>query len=102
MSCLYQLNRQAHDEYIEAYEWYELKQKGLGDRFMNNVEKKLTQISEHPQYFGKRQNLRFREAKVDSFPYMIVYEFFPRKKLIHIAAIYHSNRNSKKKYRRMK
>jgi plasmid stabilization system protein ParE len=102
MSYPYHLNQEAHDEYIEAYERYELKQKGLGNRFMNNVEKKLLQISEHPQYYGKRQNLRFREAKVDNFPYMIVYEFLPRKELIHIAAIYHGKRNSKGKFRRMK
>jgi hypothetical protein len=28
----YLLNQQAHEEYIEAYEWYELKQPGLGNR----------------------------------------------------------------------
>ena len=35
----YKLHEQAREEYIESYEWYELKQKGLGDRFMNCVEK---------------------------------------------------------------
>ena len=102
MTCLYRLHEQAYEEYIEAYEWYEQKQKGLGDRFMNSVEKKLQQINEHPEYFGKRQNSNFREAKVENFPYMIVYEFFNRKQLIHIAAIYHSKRNPKRKYRRLK
>lgn len=46
---------------------------------MNNVEKKLLQISEHPQYYGKRQNLRFREAKVDNFPYDCVRIFSPKR-----------------------
>jgi len=35
MSFPYLLNQQAHEEYIEAYEWYEEKQRGLGTRFMN-------------------------------------------------------------------
>lgn len=102
MEYPYRLHQQAHEEYIQAYEWYELRQKGLGDRFMGYVEKKLQQISEHPEYYGKRQNSRFRETKVDNFPYLIVYEFFKRKQLIHIAAIYHGKRNPRNKYRRMK
>jgi len=95
----YWLHELAHEEYIEAYEWYELRQQGLGDRFMNAVEKRLQQISEHPEYFSKRK-ANFREAKVPNFPYMIVFEFLKRKKAIHIAAIYHSKRNPKRKYRR--
>ncbi len=68
------LHEEAYKDYTEAYEWYELKQKGLGNRFMEYVEKKINQISQHPEYFGKRQ-YNFREAKVENFPYMIVYEF---------------------------
>ena len=101
MGYPYRLHELAHEEYIESYEWYELRQKGLGDRFMNAVEKRLHQISEHPEYYSKRHS-NFREAKVPNFPYMIVFEFLKRKKQIHIAAIYHSKRNPKRKYRRRK
>jgi plasmid stabilization system protein ParE len=102
MAYTYRLHEQAHEEYIEAYSWYEEKQRGLGARFMNSVEKRLQQISEYPEYFGKRQRSNFREAKVENFPYMIVYEFFKQKQMIHIAAIYHNKRNPKRKYRRLK
>jgi plasmid stabilization system protein ParE len=68
---------------------------------MNSVEKRLQQISEHPEYFGRRKHNRFREAKVEHFPYMIVYEFFKQKGIIHIAAIYHSSRRPRGKYRSM-
>ena len=100
MGFPYRFNEQAHEEYIETYGWYEEKQAGLGDRFMDSVEKRLQQISEHPEYFGKRRNNRFREAKVEHFPYMIVYEFLKQKGFIHIAAIYHSSRREGGKYRR--
>ncbi len=73
MAFPYRLNQQAHEEYIEAYEWYEEKQSGLNNRFMESVEKRLQQVSEHPKYFGRRKSNRFREAKVEHFPYMIVY-----------------------------
>lgn len=101
ISYSYTLNELAYKEYIAAYEWYELKQDGLGDKFMTCVEKKLTQIIQHPEHYGKR-DADFREAKVEHFPYMIVYEIFKRKKIIHIAAIYHGKRNTRKKYRKLK
>jgi plasmid stabilization system protein ParE len=102
MSYPLRFNKQTHEEYIAAYQWYELEHTGLGDRFMNCVEKRLQQISEHPQYYSSKQHPRYREVKVEQFPYMIVYEFFPRKRFIHIAAIYHSKRNTGHKYRRLK
>jgi plasmid stabilization system protein ParE len=97
----YLLNEMAHDEFIAAGEWYESKQTGLGVRFMECVERRLLQISEHPEFYGKKKG-NYREAKVENFPYNIVYEFFKRKQLIHIAAIYHSKRNPIRKYRKMK
>ncbi len=70
-----------------------MNKKGLGDRFMVCVERRLKQISEHPEYFWKRQG-NYRAVKVQHFPYLIVYEFFKRKELIHIAAIYHGKKKS--------
>ncbi len=100
MAYPFKIHEEAFEEYMEAYGWYEEKKIGLGERFMHNVEKKLQQISEHPEYFGTKQNSHFREAKIESFPYMIVYEYLALKKIIHIAAIYHARRNPKTKFRR--
>jgi plasmid stabilization system protein ParE len=68
---------------------------------MNSVEKRLKQISENPEYFGRRSHSRFREAKVEYFPYMIVYELLKSKGIIHIAAIYHSSRRPRSKFRKL-
>ena len=95
-------NQQAHEEFIQAYEWYEEKRSGLGIQFLASVEKWLQQISENPRYFDVRKSARYREAKIEHFLYMIVYEFFKQKGIVHIAAIYHSSRNPKRKYRKMK
>lgn len=38
------LHEKAYEEYIAAYEWYEMAKHGLGDRFMNCVEERLQQI----------------------------------------------------------
>ena len=97
----YTLHEQAHDEYIDAYEWYEEKTEGLGKKFMDCVERKLQQISDHPEYYSKKHG-NFREAKVYNFPFTIVYEFYKNKQSIHISAVYHVKRNPKRKYRRKK
>ncbi len=55
MRYSYKFHEQAHGEYIEAYYWYEQKRKGLGKSFMNNVEKRLQQISEHPEYYARKR-----------------------------------------------
>jgi hypothetical protein len=101
MAFPYRFHEEAHHEFVEAFEWYELRQDGLGLRFMDNVEKRLQQIGIHPEYYGKQKG-NFRQAKVEEFPYMVVYEFFPRKKIIYILAIYHQRRRPKGRFRRMR
>ena len=101
MAYQYRIHELAHIEYIGAHKWYELKQAGLGTRFMSCVERRLQQISEHPEYFSKKQD-NYRIAKVENFPYYIVYEFFKRKQFIHIAAIYHGRRHPKRKFRKLR
>ena len=101
MAYGYRIHEQAHEEYINAYEWYEIQQKSLGDRFMKSVEIRLIQIIEHPEYFSKKHS-NYRIAKVENFPYYIVYEFFKRKQLIDIVAIYHGKRNPQQRFRKIK
>ncbi|MEQ1677477.1 MAG: type II toxin-antitoxin system RelE/ParE family toxin [Chitinophagaceae bacterium] len=91
----------AHEEFLNAVAWYEDQLPGLGTRFLEKVKQKLSQIESHPENFGKIQG-ELRTAKVDKFPYAIVFEFLPRKKVIHISSIYHSKRNPRKKFRRLK
>ena len=100
MNFPFRFNQFAYEEYILAFEWYELQSEGLGEKFMKQVEKKLFHISIHPYNYSKRKS-NFREAKVEQFPYSIIYEYFKNKEIIHIAAIYHHKRNPKMKYRKM-
>ena len=91
----------ARAEYIAAYVWYEKKLTGLGDRFMEAVEKRLSQIIANPSTYAPKENSRFREIKVQRFPYIIVYEIMEKESFIHIAAIYHGKRNPAKKFRNL-
>ena len=42
------------------------KKAGLGDRFMNSVEKRLQQISEHPEYFGSEEIIASEKPKLNT------------------------------------
>ncbi len=89
----------ADKEFSEAYRWYEERLDGLGDRFAAAIEERLSQIAIRPLlYRTKKEN--YREAKADTFPYVIIYKVYEKKKIIFISAIYHTSRNPRKKYRK--
>ena len=96
----YRLHPDTEKDYNEAYEWYEEKVKGLGERFIKAVRNKIEEIAEHPATFGSRIRKGYREAQVDFFPYLIVYKVYPKQKEIFIASIHHTKKNPKKKYRK--
>jgi hypothetical protein len=91
----------ASEEFLSGIAWYEEQVPGLGNRFLEKTKQKISQVENHPEYFGKIHG-RFRQAKVDTFPYCIVFEFFPLKKIIHVVSIFHTKRNPRKKFRRLK
>jgi hypothetical protein len=99
MSFVVKFYRKAYREYFEAYEWYEEKQSGLGDRFENSVKKLVDAVDKHPLLFPNKK-FETREGKVEDFPYLVVYKVFPDKNLIYITAIFHTSRNPRKKYRK--
>ena len=100
MSYIYRLHPLTKQDYDEAYEWYEDKQKGLGERFLRAVRKKIEEIALHHEAYGSKGNIKFREAEVDIFPYLIVYKLNKRKKEIYISSIHHSKKHPRKKYRK--
>ena len=87
-------------DYNEAYEWYEQQKDGLGKEFIKSVSDKLDEIVTQPQTFGQRSKIGYREAKVKTFPYLIIYKIYKQKKTIFVNAIYHTSRNPRKKYRK--
>jgi plasmid stabilization system protein ParE len=100
MNFTTRLHPAARKEYIEAYIWYETKQKGLGERFMRAIRGKIESLSEHPETYSSKSRADYREAAAEIFPYIIVYKIYKSKKEIFISAIYHTSRHPKRKYRR--
>ena len=88
----------AVNELFEAWEWYENRQVGLGERFRSEIDKKINEIENHPgRYPNKKEN--FREAHTKSFPYLIIYKINNKQKKVVIVSIFHTRRNSFGKYK---
>ena len=98
MSYTIVLLPRARKELLEAWDWYDSRWTGLGDRFMSEVEKRLQQIEKTPERYKERMK-GFRETQVKVFPYLIIYRLQKRKKLISVSSIFHTSRNPGKKYK---
>ena len=86
-------------DYNEAYTYYENKQPGLGERFLKAVRAKVDVIREKPDIFASRSNKKFREAKVDFFPFLIIFRLNRKSGVIFVSSIHHTKKHPLKKYR---
>ena len=93
-----EISIKARKELLDAIDWYEQKQTGLGDRFASVVIGQINQINSSPFLYTQR-NKHHREVKVNQFPYLIVYSVSKKKNMILIVSIFHSSRSTKSKYK---
>jgi hypothetical protein len=85
------------DDISNAVEWYESKQKGLGEKFLDDWENTVTYILSNPYSFSKKVK-SFRHAVLKNFPYLIVYEIIDN--LVVIYAVINGKQHPKKRYTR--
>ena len=60
-------------EIIDAYDWYEINKKGLGDDFLEELEKFLNDLIPNPKIHSYYQK-PVRSGVLKRFPYAITYE----------------------------
>jgi plasmid stabilization system protein ParE len=90
----------ANEDYKTAFAWYENVKEGLGERFAKAVRSKLKDIMLQPKAYSSKGNIKFREAKIDFFPYLIVFKIKVRKKQIFIGSVHHTKKSTRTKYRK--
>lgn len=73
-----------------AYNWYEDKQKNLGERFLSELSECYIQLAEHPEYYG-RVTEQYRRLVLPHFPYIIAFEIVM--KTVYVYSIFHTSRN---------
>ena len=99
MKCRIELHESAQKELEEALQWYENRSTGLGVKFIEAISNKLNEISIHPDRYAKRID-EFREVSTNIFPYILIYEFLPKEKVVFVSYVFHSKRNPTLKYKR--
>ncbi|MEC5173145.1 MULTISPECIES: type II toxin-antitoxin system RelE/ParE family toxin [Chryseobacterium] len=88
------LSPNAEADLQEAALWYESKQIGLGIQFTKKVESYFFRIQNNPLHFPlKKGNLR--EAYIQKFPYVIIYQIIENK--IIVFAVFNTHQNPTKK-----
>ncbi len=91
------LSARAEKEINASWSWYEDRQEGLGDRFVQEVLDKINTIEQNPELFSFKHKL-YREASLTIFPVVIIYRVNKKKKIANILSIFHTARNYKNKY----
>jgi mRNA-degrading endonuclease RelE of RelBE toxin-antitoxin system len=94
-----ELHPEALSELEESYQWYEERSEGLGLRFMGSINKRINEIAKEPETYTKKKG-KYREALVDVFPYVIIYEILKKEGIVFILYIFHTKRNPLLKYKR--
>ncbi|CAN5414937.1 hypothetical protein BH11BAC1_BH11BAC1_08460 [soil metagenome] len=90
-----QFREDVFSEIHDIYNWYELKSKGLGKIFLDELDSCFKLISSNPFLFQKKIK-KFRSALTRRFPYLIIFEI--EKENILIYHVRHTSRNPKLKF----
>ena len=80
----------AEDDIQEAYDWYERKRRGLGERFLRQLRESLKVLEAHPTILTEIiSGVRF--LLVAKFPYAIYYLTIDHD--VHMAGVIHTSRD---------
>ena len=86
----------AEIELSDAFDWYNEKQSGLGNRFFNEVSSSLKRISDNPFKFAVKSENELRFAPLTIFPYLICYWIDEKLKTNFVISIFHTSQNPDK------
>ena len=87
----------AEGDIEDAYYRYEDQQTGLGQLFLDELASFYQKLEQNPEIFSKVTK-RYRQAILNRFPFVIIYEI--SKAEVHIYSIFHTSRNPNEKFRR--
>jgi plasmid stabilization system protein ParE len=82
---------EAQDDIDAAYQYYEQRLAGLGDRFLDELRQVVERVADHPALYGTvHQDIR--AAPLRRFPYVVYYRPEPTRVLV--IAVQHGRRSS--------
>jgi toxin ParE1/3/4 len=87
---------EAGDDVTEAAAWYDERQQGLGDQFVEEIIRVYDALTINPYLHSRRhphKNIRWRYP--ERFPYRVVYEVLDAQQLVIVAAVIHAARHDR-------
>jgi hypothetical protein len=82
------------NDLIQAVDWYNEQQAGVGDRFYKNVKMKTAKLSTTALQFAEKYDV-IRCARIDKFPYLVHYRVDVPTKTVKVEALFHTSRDPK-------
>lgn len=88
---------EAEQEIIDAIEWYESKQVGLGTDFLNYLDGYFQTLKNAKATFELKRKPVFRELPLKRFPFVIIYEKFRNQIIVY--SVFNTSQDPNKKKR---
>lgn len=57
----------------DAYDWYELQKKGLGELFLEELDENYRKLQSFPTAYSNKEH-KYRQLNLKKFPYVIVFK----------------------------
>jgi toxin ParE1/3/4 len=86
------LHSNVESDVSEAYNWYENKQSGLGERFLTELVFCYIKLESYPDFFSKKTKY-YRRLILNHFPYIIAYEI--KNESVFVYAVFHTSRSTR-------
>jgi hypothetical protein len=96
------VKQEAHQDTLDAYNYYEEKLTGLGDRFLDALQQRYKELSVNPTFFSyiDEDSLKIlRDVKLEKFPFVVVYEIIKNQVLVY--AVHNTYKHPRNKLRKI-
>jgi ParE toxin of type II toxin-antitoxin system, parDE len=80
------VKEEAHKDALEAYNYYEEKSTGLGERFLEVLQLRYNELSTNPSFYSfinEDPKKVLRDVKLEKFPFVVVYEIIENEVVIY-------------------
>ena len=95
------VKQEAHQDTVDAYNYYEEKLAGLGERFLEALQQRYEELSANPAFYSfidEDPMKILRDVKLEKFPFVVVYEIIETQVLVY--AVHNTYKHPRNKLRK--
>jgi hypothetical protein len=87
-------NPEFFNDIVQAVDWYNERQIGLGKKFFNKVKKQTAKLSTSALLFAVKYD-DIRCMRIEKFPYMVHYRVNTQTSTVKVEGLFHTSRDPK-------